>query len=137
LTSTVRAGKTIRVPSELSDVVKRLIAESIDSVPELEAILLLCEDRERRWTAAEAGQRLYVSTTMAAHILGLLTSRGFFEQTDDSYRYAPKSPDLDSAVRALASSYSRSLIAVTRAIHSKPGASVRQFAEAFRLRKED
>lgn len=33
---------------EVPEAVKRLIAESIDSVPELEAILLLREDRQRR-----------------------------------------------------------------------------------------
>lgn len=121
---------------ELSENVRQLIAERIDSIPELEAILLLREDRDRPWTASDAGKRLYVSTTMAAHVLALLASRGFLRCEEEKYRYFPESPELDAVVDELAISYSRALIAVTTAIHSKPSPSVRQFAEAFRLRKD-
>jgi hypothetical protein len=121
---------------ELPENVRKLIAERIDSIPELEAILLLREDRDRQWAASDAGKRLYVSTTMAAHILALLAGRGFLSRQGEEYRYAPESSELGAVVDALASCYSRALIAVTSAIHSKPSASVRQFAEAFRLRKE-
>lgn len=122
---------------EIPDAVKRLIADSIESVPELEAILLLREERHRSWSAVEAGQRLYVSTTMAGHVLSVLVERGFFARSKDTFRYAPVTPQLEATVDQLATSYSRSLIAVTTAIHSRPSKSVRQFADAFRLKKED
>lgn len=67
----------------------------------------------------------------------MLADRGFFAREGEAYWYSPKTPELDSVVEALATSYTRALIAVTTAIHSKPSASVRQFAAAFRLRKED
>lgn len=121
---------------EIPEAVRRLIAERIDSVPELEAILLLRDDPQHEWSAEEAGQRLYVSRTVAAHILEDLGQRGFFAQSGGGYRYAPESEDLAAAVDLLTATYSRHLRAVTLLIHSKPGASVRQFAEAFRLRKE-
>jgi len=117
--------------------VRRLILESIDSVPELEAILLLRENAGRTWNAAETGERLYVSKAVAAHILGVLGARGFLSSEDgERYRYAPASPELAAMTDELAFSYSHHLVAVTHLIHAKPSASVRQFADAFRLRKD-
>jgi len=120
----------------IPDVVRRLILERIDSVPELEAILLLREYPGRDWTAAEASQRLYVSQTVGAHILATLAQRGFLVSREQRYRYEPGSPDLAQTIDALAETYAHHLVAVTQLIHAKPSASVREFAEAFRLRKD-
>jgi DNA-binding IclR family transcriptional regulator len=120
---------------EIPDSVRRLIAERIDSIPELEAVLLLREYGGREWTAAEAGQRLYVSKTVAAHILAVLEERGFLTRNDQSYRYAPVSTDLETTVEELAHAYSHHLVAVTQLVHAKPSPSVREFADAFRFRK--
>ncbi|HYC56332.1 MAG TPA: hypothetical protein VEL28_15475 [Candidatus Binatia bacterium] len=118
------------------DNVKRLIAEAIDSVPELEAVLLLREHSDRTWTAEQAGERLYVSKPVAAHVLSVLAERGFASESHGAYRYAPSSGDIALVVDQLATAYSRHLIEVTHLIHAKPSASVRRFAEAFRLRKD-
>lgn len=124
------------MPEDIPDDVRRLIADSVDSIPELEAILLLREYRPRTWTAAQAGERLYVSKTVAAHVLGILQQRGVFAGDGESFRYAPASPELEATIDALAVAYSHHLVAVTQLVHAKPNASVRHFAEAFRFRKE-
>lgn len=123
------------MPESISDPVRRLIAERIDSVPELEAILLLRDNRTHAWTAEEAGKRLYVSTVVAAHLLQALAARGFFVEVDGRWRYGPASPELADAVDDLAATYGRHLVAVTHLIHSKPSQNVRDFADAFRLRR--
>jgi hypothetical protein len=115
--------------------VRRLIADRIDSIPELEALLLFRDNRERGWTAEDAGKRLYVSTLVAGYILGILSERGFFSNQGEQYLYAPESPELAAAVDQLATSYSRHLVAVTEIVHSKPSRNVLAFADAFRLRK--
>jgi DNA-binding IclR family transcriptional regulator len=120
---------------EIPDGVRRLIAERIDSIPELEAVLLLREYRGREWTATEAGQRLYVSKAVAAHILNVLEERGFFARNGQSYRYGPASTDLETTVEELVQAYSHHLVAVTQLVHAKPSPSVREFADAFRFRK--
>lgn len=117
----------------IPDPVRRLIAERIDSVPELEALLLLRENRDRDWTAEEAGKRLYVSTVVAAHVLHELAGRGFFVEAGGCWRYGPESPELAAATDMLATTYARHLVAVTQLIHSKPSQNVRDFADAFRL----
>ena len=122
---------------EVPAAVRDLIAEAIDSIVELEAILLLRRNRERAWSAEEAGQRLYVSRTVSAWILGELAGRGFLVEDRGMYRYEPRTPGIDQAVTELAAAYSRNLIAVTQLVHAKPGRGVLDFARAFRLRKED
>jgi hypothetical protein len=121
---------------DIPDVVRRLIADKIDSIPELEAILLLRQDRTRAWSVEESSKALFVSLVVAGYILGVLTERGFFACSDGNYRFAPDSPELEAAVDLLAATYSRRLVEVTHLVHAKPSASVRLFADAFRLRKD-
>lgn len=123
------------VADEIPEVVQRLIADKIDSIPELEAILLLRENPAQEWTAVEAGRRLYVSTTVAEYILRGLSGRGLLRSTADKYRYSPE-PKLSEAVDQLALTYARHLVAVTRLVHGKPTAVVRHFADAFLFRKD-
>jgi hypothetical protein len=118
------------------DAVKQLISNLIDSIPELEAILLLRDYREQSWTAERAGARLYVSKAIAGHILAVLEDRGFFTKEGEAYRYAPASPSLEQAIDELADAYAHHLVDVTHLVHAKPSASVREFAAAFRFRKE-
>jgi hypothetical protein len=122
--------------SEIPEAVRRLIVESIDSVPELETILLLRKHADRAWSIDETGARLYVSTTVATHVLAVLSHRGFLVADGDGYRYSPATPELETTVTALATAYAANLIDVTHMIHRKPSPSVLQFADAFRLRKD-
>jgi hypothetical protein len=122
--------------SNIPGAVRRLILEAIDSVAELEALLLLRDSPGIRWTAEAASARLYVSPTVAAHTLAVLTRRGLLEETADGYRYKPSSPALAEVVNALATTYASQLIAVTHLIHAKPSPSMQDFARAFRFRKD-
>ncbi|MGE0159339.1 MAG: hypothetical protein AB7T31_07980 [Gemmatimonadales bacterium] len=123
-------------PHEVPEQAQRLILEAIDSVAELEALLLLRETSGQRWTVEAASERLYVNSSVAAEALDALARRGFLRQTQEGFSYAPASPDLAEDVTTLAHAYSASLIAVTHLIHSKPSSSVQDFARAFRFRKE-
>ncbi|MEO6027562.1 MAG: hypothetical protein ABIR79_11905 [Candidatus Binatia bacterium] len=120
--------------AKISHAVKTLIAERIDSIPELEALLLVRDDRASDWSPEEAGKRLYVSTLVATYILGILRERGFLAERDARYRYEPASSELADAVDQLAAAYARHLVAVTEIVHSKPSRNIRDFANAFRVR---
>jgi hypothetical protein len=121
---------------EIPNSVKQLILARIDSVPELETILLLREQAEHSWTAVEAGQRIYVSPAVAAHILKSLAERGFLACSESGYSYWPETDELRKTVDDLADAYAKHLVEVTRMIHGKPSSSVRQFADAFVLGKD-
>ncbi|HXH83546.1 MAG TPA: hypothetical protein VNN07_11535 [Candidatus Tectomicrobia bacterium] len=121
----------------IPDDVRRFVVEYIDSVPALEALLLMRKSPCRRWTAAMLAAELYMEPQHVKPILADLSGRGLCgteEGVDAVYFWRPATPALDEALGRLADVYARYLVPVTNLIHSKPRPSVRQFSDAFRLR---
>ena len=52
--------------------VLRFIAERIDTVAELETLLILCDDELRPWSEQEIAARLYTQPADALRVLGSL-----------------------------------------------------------------
>jgi hypothetical protein len=119
----------------LPDDVRDFILGHIDSVAELEALLLLRNHAEQSWTIAEAAKRLYVSEAMAAEALARLAADGLCICSDEFYRYHPSSEEQGMTIDRLSEAYARYLIPVTHLVHNKP-ARIRKFADAFRFRRD-
>jgi hypothetical protein len=121
--------------------VKQFIIDKIDSVAELEGLLLLRGNPETEWDAGELARRLYTDEQQTAGILEHLYSLGFLtvkEGKTSGFHYQPNSPKLAEIADRVAEAYSNYLIPVTNLIHSKPETKVQQFADAFKFRnKED
>ena len=81
---------------------------------------------------------LYSNPDSIARRLAGLHSKELLEATEaSSYRYSPKTPELDATVLLLAETYRQRRVAVITVIASKPMENVRAFSDAFRLRKKD
>lgn len=124
---------------DLPEGVRRLIADSIDSVEQLEILLLLLQHPERTWTAETVARELRVSSLSAGDRLEDLTRDALLARVKggEEYRYAPGSAALDEAVRGLATAYTERRVTVINLIFSKPVDKIRTFADAFRLRKKE
>jgi hypothetical protein len=122
--------------SDLPERVQELLLEAIDSVAELEALLLLRSTPDQRWTVEATSARLYIGPALAAQALTGLARRGFLNEDAEGFAFQPSSPALAGDVTALARAYATSLIQVTNLIHSKPSSSIQDFARAFRIRKD-
>lgn len=120
---------------QISDAVREFILKHIDSVGQLEALLLLREHGTRRWNLAEIAQRLYSGEQETRELLRRLCEDGLAACTGDSYWFASPDDGRKATIDELASVYSRQLIPVTNLIHSK-SRRIREFANAFRLRKD-
>jgi hypothetical protein len=119
-------------PAELMDFLHRYL----NSVAELEGLLLAHGDPAVSWTAATLAGRLYVSERAALDVLGSLHRQVLLARDGDAFRFEPSNAALRQEVDRLAVWYARALIEITRVIHGKPGAAVRGFADAFRLRED-
>jgi hypothetical protein len=117
--------------------VKDFVLHHLESVAELEALLLLRTDPAPGWTIARLAQRLYIPEAAAGVVLHALHRRGLLSRDADDFRYDPTPESLRIEVEALAEAYPRFLIPITHMIHAKPRASLREFADAFRLREEE
>jgi hypothetical protein len=115
--------------------VREFIIRHIDTVSELEALLILRASPDERWDNGRIAARVYTSERETAQVLERFASDGFLERDGETYRYHCKDPDADRTIGGLARSYASHLIAVTNMIHSKPR-SMRSFSDAFRLRKD-
>lgn len=116
--------------------VYEFVDRELDSVPHLEALLLLWHGRPKFWTIPQMGEALYVNDSYARDILANLTRRHLATRSEpESYAYND-SPERNALIAALEFEYSRNLIHITRMIHAKASPSVREFADAFRLKKD-
>ena len=135
-----RAGRSYDLMTEEFPAdVRQFLAEHIDSVAQLEVLLLLKGDRERQWSADEVGKAVYSAPEMVAQLLSELQRHGLVaagEGGEPSYRYWPVTPQLDEQAGRLEEAYRDRRVAVITAIYSQPVDKVRTFADAFRLRKD-
>jgi hypothetical protein len=116
----------------------QFILENVQTVPHLEATLLIWQNQTMAWTADLLARRIYVSAAVGKDILDDLTRQGLLRKCDQDATYmydAGWDADRDMLAR-VADLYRRQLVQVTKLIHSKGSSSVREFARAFQFKKE-
>ena len=119
----------------IPDNIKRFILRSIDSVPHLEAILLLHREPETEWDAKMIAQALFIHEKKAAEILNDLYNSGFtVNKYKDipTYYYQPNSQELEEIIVQLEGIYKHNLIKVTNLIHSKINKQAQIFGDSFK-----
>jgi hypothetical protein len=119
------------IPGDVRD----FVLDNINSVAQLEALLLLRREGGSAWRVPEVARRLYVPEAVAADVLNGLCTVGLLSSDGEVYRYAPGTEEMRMAVDKLADAYSRYLIPVTNLIHNNPS-RLRRFADAFRFRRD-
>jgi hypothetical protein len=119
----------------ISDDVRVFLDECIDSVAELEALLLLCESPDQDWRVSELARRLYVDEAEAGKILSSLVSCELAITDGTLFRYQARDTERHMLVGKVAATYARSLVPVTKLIHDKT-TGIRKFADAFKIRKD-
>jgi hypothetical protein len=115
--------------------VRDFILRHIDSVSQLEGLLLLRANPDKVWNAADAAARVYANDQEITDLFERLGAEGFFIRQDDGYRYDGNNP-ADAVVGRLAKEYAHRLIPITNMIHAKPR-RIRQFADAFKFKRDN
>jgi hypothetical protein len=126
-------------PADIPDDVLRFLVDRIDTVPHLEALLLLWEGSGRPWTEAEIATRVYVDAETSRSLLQDLVRQRLVaaeEGPPTRYVYDPAWDETGELMPRLASTYARHLVRVAQLIHSKASPGVREFARAFQLKKD-
>ncbi|MGH7822689.1 MAG: hypothetical protein ACREQ9_23270 [Candidatus Binatia bacterium] len=119
---------------------KDLIGKHIDSVYQLEVLLLLRRENETEWDAERLSRELRIDRASVETCLAELGAGGLVARVGSAaaaYRYQPSSAALDQAVALLDEAYMNRRVAVISLIYAKPQEKVKSFADAFRLRKDD
>jgi hypothetical protein len=131
-----REGLGTRMADEIiPDDLRDFILRHIDSITQLEALILLRAHSDVDWEAKRTAARLYASEQEVAEGLARLCADGLLICKGELYRYHCKTDELRAMVDRLANAYAHHLIPVTNMIHAKPG-RIREFADAFKFRKD-
>jgi hypothetical protein len=117
-----------------NDVV-RFIAAEIESVGQLEVLLLLRGAPDKQWTPQEVARALVSQVESVGDWLDRMAGSGLLLAVDGTYRYAPATAEVERTVDALAESFAKYRVAVIGLIFSKPSEGVRSFSDAFNLRR--
>jgi len=130
-------------PAGVSQEVISFLADHIDTVLELELLLLLRAQPARNWSAADLANQLKIDPAFAAAQLDKFHQRKLLardaagaDQQSFAYRYAPAAPQLDATVVAVAAAYVSHRVSIIGLIFSKPTSTLKTFADAFRIRKD-
>jgi hypothetical protein len=129
------------VAAAIPEDVRLLIQRYIDSIEQLEILLLLHASSREQWTPDSVSRALYSTPSSTGRRLKTLHGQGFLGLDDSSspptYSYQPASTELDATVARLAETYRERRVAVVSLVASKPMDNVRAFSDAFRIRKKD
>jgi hypothetical protein len=135
-----QAGSGMGRNEETRAKVDQFIMDEIDSVPHLEALLLVWNRRPKQWSTEQMARELYVQPDRAAKILQDLVNRSLIGTNQDAspafFFYQSKSSERDDLLDALDRIYRAEVVRVSTMIHAKASPAVRDFARAFRFTKE-
>lgn len=124
---------------EITVAVKNFIHQHINSVEQLEVLLLMLSRSDKEWSAAEVSRELYIQPASAATRLADLQRSRLLQEsrsTPQSFRYAPEETAMDKAAREVASAYSVRRVGIINLILERPLDNVRVFSDAFRIRRD-
>lgn len=120
--------------------IRQFIAKHINSVEQLEALLLLHSDTSKQWSAETLANELRINPQWAAMRLKNLCAQGFLTVQESGrplYQFNTGAPDLIHLIHLLKNIYTERRVTVINLIYSKPLDNIHIFAEAFRFKKDD
>lgn len=115
--------------------VDQFILEKIDSVPHLEALLLMWRTKPKSSSLEDMTKALYIQPEWAQLVLQDLESLGLLSRVSEHYAYNPDT-ERDALMKEVEAAYRGELVRISNMIHSKASPAVRAFARAFRLKKD-
>ena len=124
---------------EIPDDARRLVAQRIHSAFELELLLLIRQLPDQDWTDRDVAEAVRTNVDHAGRILFDLMARGLLRLVNSApltYRYGPASPEIARSVEGVVAAHAVVPEAVRALIRRPAPTSLRQFADAFRLRPD-
>ena len=125
---------------DLSGAVIAFINEHIHSLDHLEVLMLLMKSPDRWWDNSSVAQNLGIDPTAARAALERLASGNLLEiaiTSDVRYRFQPGEPRLREAAEAFSAAYRTDRLAILHLVTGRSERSIRDFANAFRIRRDD
>jgi hypothetical protein len=124
---------------ELPDEVKNFITKHIDSVGKLEVLLFLVRRPNEKLSSEYISSELRNHKLVIQRHLSDLSSQGCLKEYKEeakSYQFSTEEGDVSLMEKVLAA-HTIYPMRLVQLIYEKPASSIKQFAEAFKIRKDD
>lgn len=122
---------------DIPDEVRQFVSRHIQSLEQLEVLLLVSALPDRDWTVESVFQVVQTNRALVEKRLEEFVSSGFMVKAPDgSYRYAPKSETIARQLASTAGFYKLSRHKIVELIYSG-GDDIRKFSDAFRFKKPE
>jgi hypothetical protein len=123
---------------KITEPLRDFIAQEIQSVEQLEILLLLAEAPERRWKAREIFDKIRSNEQSVLTRLQRLAARGLLrEEPEGFFQFQPSQAGHKELVDELARLYRERRVKITELIYARRADPVQNFADAFKLRKKE
>ena len=127
------------IPDGLPSDVVQFVNDAVDSIEQLELLVMLIESPHHWWDAVSAGRALGINPGRMQRDLERLATRNLLAVNlgnDVSYRFEPGSPTLRASSQAFAAAYRKNSRALLRLAADRENRAIRDFADAFRIRRQ-
>lgn len=121
--------------NEIPERLRIFIRVNFNSVSLLDVLFLMKHASPRSWTAKEISNEMRTNDSYAASQLTELAHAKLIHLEGDSYTFAPQE-DAVELVEELERLYSARRSTVINFIYSQPIDSIRNFADAFKIKKD-
>ncbi len=120
----------------ISKAARDFISRHIHSVAQLEVLLYARSRPGEKLTPETVARDEKIAVEMARDLLVDLARRGLLEQASGPFVYKPNEK-LAQQIDELASAYGTFRVAIISLIFSRPSEGIRNFGDAFRVRKDE
>jgi hypothetical protein len=127
-------------PVEVPIPVARFIATHVQTLEQLEVLLLMMHSPDRWWDAHAIAGAVGILEDTARRILDRLAARNLLAiriTGDVRYQFQPGESSLAEAARLTADTYRTNRLGVLQLVTEARRRSLRAFADAFRIRDDD
>ena len=124
--------------ADLSSEAKQFLRTYIQSLEQLEILALMRAQRDREWTAAAIYEEILSNEKSIGVRLAQFEANGLIVSTGKqtpTYRYEPRTAELDAAAQATLQAYRERRVLVTETIFRPETDPAKSFADAFRFKQ--
>lgn len=121
--------------NEIPERLRLFLRKNVNSVSLLDVLFLLKRDAQKKWTPEEVSAEMRTNKSYATSQLAELVALKLVSTSEKTYSYDPQPSDLE-VIDELERLYNSRRSTVIGFIYSQPIDSIRDFADAFKIKKD-
>lgn len=125
------------VETSIPQHLKEFLIECIESVSQLELLLIIFKTQNKKWNAAAMAREMRTHPSTALKQMNILSDKGILrKESEDTFIYTPENSELHKKLVDLSELYNERPVAIVTFIYKSPTEKLKGFADAFKFKKD-